>query len=281
MTSTASSYRIGDMPVHRLGFGAMHLTGDDVWGEPDNRAAALTVARRAVELGLNFIDTADSYGPGVSERILAEALYPYPDDLLIATKAGQSRPSRQEWRPLGRPEYLRQQAELSLQRLRIEIIDLFFLHRIDPQVPRADQFGALRQLQDEGKVRHIGLSEVTVDDIEEARSLIDVVSVQNLYNLAQRRYDDVIDYCERDGIAFVAWLPIASGAHARPDGPLATVAKELGATPAQTALAWLLHRSPAVIPIPGTKSVAHLQENAEAAAIELTAEQFERVSQAV
>jgi pyridoxine 4-dehydrogenase len=282
MSNSPSTYAIGaDMPVNRLGFGAMHLTGDGVWGEPHDWQAALAVARRAVELGLNFIDTADSYGLGVSERVLADALHPYPDGMVIATKAGQSRPSKSEWRPLGRPEYLRQQAELSLQRLRVERLDLFYLHRIDPQVPRADQFGALLQLQQEGKVRHIGLSEVTVDDIQEARSVIEVVSVQNLYNLAQRHYDDVIDYCEREGIAFMAWLPIGSGAHARPDGALATVAKELGATPAQTALAWLLHRSPAVIAIPGTSSITHLEEDAQAAAIELNPAQFELVSQAV
>jgi pyridoxine 4-dehydrogenase len=279
MISRASSYAIGgDMRVHRLGFGAMHLTGDGVWGEPADRSAALAVARRAVSLGVNFIDTADAYGPGVSEEILAEALHPYPEDIVIATKAGQSRPSRREWKPLGRPEYLRQQAELSLRRLRLERIDLFYLHRVDPHVPAGDQFGALRQLQDEGKVRHVGLSEVTIGQIEEARSIVGIASVQNLYNLTQQHYDDVIDYCEREGIAFMAWLPIASGAHARPDNPLAEVAKELDATPAQTALAWLLHRSPAVIPIPGTSSAAHLEENAGAAAIELTAQQFERLS---
>jgi pyridoxine 4-dehydrogenase len=279
MISRASSYAIGgDMRVHRLGFGAMHLTGDGVWGEPKDRPAAFAVARRAVALGVNFIDTADAYGPGVSEKILAEALHPYQEGVVIATKAGQSRPSRREWKPLGRPEYLRQQAELSLRRLRLERIDLFYLHRVDPQVPAGDQFGALRQLQDEGKVRHVGLSEVTIGQIEEARSIVRIASVQNLYNLTQRHYDDVIDYCEREGIAFMAWLPMASGAHAHPDHPLAAVAKELNATPAQTALAWLLHRSPAVIPIPGTSSVAHLRENAGAAAIELTIEQFERLS---
>jgi pyridoxine 4-dehydrogenase len=282
MISSPTTYSIGgDVPVNRLGFGAMHLTGDGVWGEPDDRSAALAGASRAVELGLNFIDTADSYGLGASEQVLAEALCPYPDGLVIATKAGQSRPSKSEWRPLGRPEYLRQQAELSLRRLRTERLDLFYLHRIDPLVPRADQFGALLQLQDEGKVRHVGLSEVTIDDIQEARSVVDVASVQNLYNLGQRHYDDVIDYCEREGIAFMAWLPIGSGAHARADGPLATVAKELGTTPAQTALAWLLHRSPAIIAIPGTSSIAHLAENAQAANIELTPAQFDLVSHAI
>jgi pyridoxine 4-dehydrogenase len=280
MSNGQTTYSIGgDLPVNRLGFGAMHLTGD-VWGEPDDRQAAVAVARRAVELGLNFIDTADSYGLGVSERVLADALHPYPEGLVIGTKAGQSRPSKSEWRPLGRPEYLRQQAELSLRRLRVECLDLFYLHRIDPQGPRADQFGALQQLQQEGKVRHVGLSEVTVEDIEEAQSAIKVASVQNLYNVGQRHYNNVVDYCERQGIAFMAWLPIGSGAHARPDGPLATVAKELGATPAQIALAWLLHRSPAIIAIPGTSSITHLEEDAEAAAIDLTPAQFELVAKA-
>jgi pyridoxine 4-dehydrogenase len=277
--SRASSYEIGgDMRVQRLGFGAMHLTGDGIWGEPRDRPEAFAVARRAVARGVNFIDTADAYGPGVSEKILAEALYPYPKGIVIATKAGQSRPSKREWKPLGRPEYLRQQAELSLRRLRLERIDLFYLHRVDPLVPAGDQFGALRQLQDEGKVGHVGLSEVTIGQIEEARSIVQIASVQNLYNLGQRQYDDVIDYCEREGIAFMARLPIAGGAYARADHPLAEVAEELGATPAQTALAWLLHRSPVVIPIPGTSSVIHLKENVRAAAIQLTADQFERVS---
>lgn len=282
MINSPRTYAIGaDMSVNRLGFGAMHLTGDGVWGEPDDRQAALAVGRRAVELGLNFIDTADSYGVGLSERVLADALHPYPDGLVIATKGGQGRPSNPDYRPPRRPVYLRQQAELSLQRLGVERLDLFYLHRIDPRVPRAEQFGALLQLQEEGKVRHVGLSEVTVGDIQDARSIMNVVSVKNLYNLAQRHYDDVVDYCEREGIAFMAWLPIGSGAHARPDGPLATVAKELGATPAQTALAWLLHRSPAIIAIPGTSSITHLEEDTQAAAIELTPTQFELVSQAV
>jgi aryl-alcohol dehydrogenase-like predicted oxidoreductase len=277
-TTTSSSFTIGeDLPVQRLGFGAMRLTGPMVWGPPPDRAAAIALARRAVELGVNFVDTADSYGPGVSEEILAEALHPYPDDLVIATKAGQSRPSAAEWTPLGRPEYLRQQAELSLRRLRLDCIDLFQLHRIDPKVPAAEQFGALKRLQDEGKIRHIGLSEVTVPEIEEARSIIDVVSVQNMYNLSERHFDDVIDYCERERIAFIPWKPIGRGEHAGPDGPVAEVARELGATTAQTALAWLLRRSPVVVPIPGTSSIAHLEENAGATSVELSDEQFERL----
>jgi pyridoxine 4-dehydrogenase len=278
MTDTRTFTIGGDLPVRRLGFGAMRLTGPMVWGPPVDRAGAIALARRAVELGVDFIDTADSYGPGVSEEILAEALYPYPDGLVIATKAGQSRPSAAEWTPLGRPEYLRQQAELSLRRLRLDCIDVFQLHRIDPHVPAAEQFGALRRLQEEGKVRHVGLSEVTVAQIEEARSILDVVSVQNLYNLTERHHEDVLDYCERERIAFVPWKPIARGEHAGAEGPVAAVARELDATPAQTALAWLLRRSPVVVPIPGTSSIAHLEENAGAASVELSGEQFERLS---
>jgi aryl-alcohol dehydrogenase-like predicted oxidoreductase len=268
----------GDLTVNRLGFGAMHLTGPHVWGPPADRPAALAVARRAVELGVNFIDTADSYGPGENEKLLAEALHPYPEGLVIGTKAGQSRPSAIEWRPLGRPEYLRQQAELSLRRLRMERLDLFQLHRVDPQVPFADQMGALRQLVDEGKVRHVGLSEVTVEQIAAARQVVEVVSVQNLYNLTERGHEPVVDYCERNGIAFIPWVPIASGDHARADGPLATVAKELDATPAQVALAWLLRRSSVIVPIPGTSSVAHLEENLRATDLELTDAQFEALT---
>lgn len=268
----------GDLTVSRLGFGAMRLTGDLNWGLPADPESALKVARRVVELGINFIDTADAYGPGTNEEQLAEALHPYPDDLVIGTKAGQSRPSAREWKPLGRPEYLRQQCELSLRRLRVECIDLYQLHRIDPQVPTADQFGALAQLQQEGKIRHIGLSEVTVEQLEEARDTIDVVSVQNLFNLTDRHHEPVLDYCTRNNIAFIPWLPIARGEHALPGSPVADVAGDLGATPAQVALAWLLHRSPVVIPIPGTSSIAHLEENARATEIELTDEQFERLN---
>jgi aryl-alcohol dehydrogenase-like predicted oxidoreductase len=269
----------GDLTVHRLGFGAMRLTGELNWGLPADPEGALRVARRAVELGVDFIDTADAYGPGTNEKQLAEALHPYPDNLVIATKAGQSRPSPQEWKPLGRPEYLRQQCELSLRRLRVECIDLYQLHRIDPQVPLADQFGTLAELQKEGKVRHLGLSEVTVEQIEEARTHFEVASVQNLFNLTDRSHEAVLDHCTRENIAFIPWVPIARGAHAGPDSPVAGIARELDATPAQVALAWLLHRSPVVIPIPGTSSIAHLEENMRAAEIELTDEQFARLSE--
>jgi pyridoxine 4-dehydrogenase len=268
----------GDLPVHRLGFGAMRLCDPDEWGPPDDRAEAVKVARRAVHLGVTFIDTADSYGLGANEELLAEALHPYPEGLVVATKAGQSRPSRDVWQPLGRPEYLRQQAELSLRRLKVDRIDLYQLHRIDPLVSAADQFGALRRLQDEGKIRHIGLSEVTVEQLLEARQIIDVVSVQNLYNLTDRRHERVLEYCEREGMAFIPWLPIAAGAHARPGSPLTSVAEELRATPAQVALAWLLRRSPVMVPIPGTSSVVHLEENVAAADLDLTDDQFDRLS---
>lgn len=269
----------GDLVVHRLGFGAMHLTGPKVWGPPADREGTVKVARRAVELGVDFIDTADSYGPGSNEELLADALHPYPEGLVIGTKVGQSRPSANEWRPLGRPEYIRQQCELSLRRLRMERIDLYQLHRIDPKVPADEQFGALKQLQDEGKIRHIGLSEVTVEQIEEARRQIETMSVQNRYNLTDRGHEAVLEYCDRENIAFIPWLPIASGALADPSGPVAEIAKELDATPAQVCLAWLLHRSRVVIPIPGTGSADHLAENVAAAKLELSNEQFRRLSE--
>ncbi len=268
----------GELPVARLGFGAMHLTDSWVRDPPADRAAAIGVARRAVELGVTFIDTADSYGLGANEELLAEALHPYPRELVIGTKAGQSRPSRDEWVPLGRPEYLRQQAELSLRRLRVERIDLYQLHRLDPLVPAEDQFGALKQLQDDGKIGHIGLSEVTVEELDLARTVVEVVSVQNLYNLTDRRHDPVLDYCAAEGLAFIAWLPIAAGAHSRVSGPLARIAAETGATPAQVSLAWLLHRSPVMVAIPGTSSAAHLAENVRAADLKLTDEQYASLS---
>jgi pyridoxine 4-dehydrogenase len=270
----------GDLVVHRAAFGAMRLTGDGVWGWPADVDDAIKVARRAVELGVDFIDTADSYGPGTNEKLLADALHPYPPGLVIATKAGQSRPGPGEWKPLGRPEYLRQQAELSLRRLKLDRIELFQLHRVDPQVPADEQFGALKRLQDEGKIRHIGLSEVTVGQLELARRQIEVVSVQNLYNLAERGHEAVLDYCERENIAFIPWRPVAKGALTRPEGTLNTVAKELDATPSQVALAWLLRRSPVMIPIPGTSSIAHLEENLAAARLELSDDQFARLSEA-
>lgn len=269
----------GDLVVHRSGFGAMRLTGPNVWGDPADRDGAIEVARRAVELGITFIDTADAYGPGSNEELLADALHPYADGVVIATKAGQSRPGPGKWKPLGRPEYLRQQAELSLRRLKLDRIELYQLHRIDPQVPAAEQFGVLKELQDEGKVRHLGLSEVTVAQIAEAREQIEVASVQNLYNVAERQHEAVLDYCERENIAFIPWRPISKGELATANGPLDLVAKELDATPSQVALAWLYRRSPAIIPIPGTSSIKHLEENHAAFDLKLTDEQFGKLSE--
>ncbi|MEU1778460.1 MULTISPECIES: aldo/keto reductase [Streptomyces] len=267
----------GELAVHRMGFGALRLTGPGYWGPPDDREKAIGIARLAVDLGVSFIDTADSYGLGSSEEVLAEALRPYPGDLLIATKAGQCRPGPDRWVPLGRPEYLRQQAELSLRRLGLDRIDLFQLHRIDPKVPAAEQFGALKELQDEGKIRHIGLSKVTVEELEEAREQITVASVQNLYNLTDRHNDEMVDYCEKHSIAFIAWLPIARGELAAEGSPVTAIAAELGATPGQVALAWLLHRSPVVIPIPGTSSPTHLKENVAASDLVFSDDQLARL----
>jgi pyridoxine 4-dehydrogenase len=271
----------GDLQVARLGYGAMRITGEGIWGEPADHDEALRVLRRAVELGVTFIDTADSYGPEVSERLIAEALHPYPDDLVIATKAGLTRTGPGQWHAVGRPEYLKQQAHLSCRRLQVDTIDLFQLHRIDPQVPVADQLGALKELQDEGVVRHVGLSEVSVDEVRDASRAVDVVSVQNRYNLADREHESVLDHCEAEGIAFIPWFPVATGDLARPGGPLDEAARNHDATPAQLALAWLLHRSPVMLPIPGTSKVAHLEENCAAAEVELDDEAIRALTEAV
>jgi pyridoxine 4-dehydrogenase len=262
----------GDLPVHRLGFGAMRITGKGIWGPPEDPDEAIRVLRRALELGINLIDTADSYGPDVSERLIAEALHPYPADLVIATKAGFRRPGPDQWREDGRPEYLRGQVEGSLKRLRLDRIDLLQLHRIDPKVPVEDQIGALARLQQEGKIRHIGLSEVSVEQITAVRKIVEIVSVQNLYNLANRKSEDVLDYCAAEGIAFLPWFPLATGDLANAGGPLARAAERLQAMPSQVALAWLLHRSPVMLPIPGTSRVKHLEENTAAALLELDEE---------
>jgi pyridoxine 4-dehydrogenase len=267
----------GDLPVHRLGYGAMQLPGPGVWGEPADRAAAVRVVQAAVEQGVDFIDTADSYGPMVSEQIIAEALHPYPENLVVATKAGLTRTGPDQWTPVGRPAYLKQQVELSLRHLRIERIDLIQLHRIDRDVPLADQLGAFKELQEQGKVRHIGVSEVSVEQLRAAREIVDLVSVQNLYNLTTRQSQDVLDVCTADGIAFIPWFPIATGDLAAPDSPVGDIARELGATPAQVALAWLLQKSPVVLPIPGTKSVEHLTENMGAAGLRLSSEDMARL----
>jgi aryl-alcohol dehydrogenase-like predicted oxidoreductase len=270
-----TTFTLGDTVVHRLGYGAMQLTGKGVWGPPRDHAEALRVLRRAVELGVDFIDTADSYGPYVSEELIAEALHPYPAGLVIATKAGLVRTGPGEWHPLGRPEYLRQECEMSLRRLKVDRIDLFQLHRIDPQVPAGEQFGLLRDLQKEGKVRYVGLSEVSVSEIEAARKVVPIVTVQNLYNLANRKAEAVVEHCDKEGIGFIPWFPIASGRLLDPDGPVAKVAKDAGATASQVSLAWLLRRSKVMLPIPGTSSVAPLEENCGAGTVQLSDAQYE------
>ena len=270
----------GTTTVNRLGYGAMQLTGDGVWGPPKDPDQAIRVLKRAVADGVNLIDTADAYGPFVAEELIREALHPYPDDLVIATKAGLTRAGPGDWRPVGRPEYLRQQCELSLRHLGLERIELFQLHRIDPKVPVAESLGELVALQDEGKIRHIGLSEVSVDELREAQQTATIATVQNLYNLSNRSCEDLLDHCEANGIGFIPWFPLATGKLAGSGGPLDEIAQEDDASPSQLALAWLLRRSPVMLPIPGTSSVDHLDDNLAAASIELTDDQFQRLSRA-
>ena len=275
----SDTFRLGgDLEVHRLGYGAMQITGDGVWGLPQDREGALVVLRAAVAGGVDFIDTADSYGPVVSEQLIAEALHPYPDGLVVATKAGFTRPGPGEWTAVGRPAYLKQQVELSLRNLRVDRIDLIQLHRVDPEVPLEDQVGAFAELREQGKVRHIGLSEVSVDQLEQARTVTEIASVQNLYNLTNRQSQDVLDYATCENIAFIPWFPIATGDLAAPDSPVADIARELDASPSQVALAWLLQISPVVLPIPGTRSVDHLRENLGAATLELSEEELARLN---
>jgi aryl-alcohol dehydrogenase-like predicted oxidoreductase len=264
----------GDLRVNRLGFGAMRITGKGIWGEPENPEEARAVLKRAVELGINLIDTADSYGPHVSERLIGETLHPYPEDLVIATKGGLLRDGPGQWRRDARPEHLREACEGSLKRLKLDRIDLYQLHRIDPRVPAEEPLGALAELREEGKIRHIGLSEVSVEQIQRAQQIVPIVSVQNRYNLTDRDSEDVLDFCEREGIGFIPWFPLATGDLARPGGPLDEIATRYGASPGQVALAWLLWRSPVILPIPGTSSVEHLVENVAAAALELDEEEF-------
>lgn len=271
----------GDMPVHRLGFGSMQLTGPGIWGDPKDPAEAVRVLKRAVELGVTLIDTADSYGPYVAEDLIRKALSPYPDDLVIATKAGLTRGGPGNWEPVGRPEYLRQEAEMSLRRLGVERIDLFQLHRIDPKVPLADQVGVLALLQKEGKIRHIGLSEVTIDELKQAQRYATIVTVQNKYNLQERTAEPLLDHATKHGIGFIPWFPLATGALAKEGSVLNQLAKRLHATPSQLALAWLLHRSPAMLPIPGTSKVKHLEENMAAAAITLSDTDADALAKAV
>ncbi|MDT5194128.1 MAG: pyridoxine 4-dehydrogenase [Mycobacterium sp.] len=280
-TQTSGTFAIGgDLTVNRLGFGAMRLTGKGVWGPPADHDECIRVLRRAVELGVNFIDTADSYGPYVSEELIREALHPYADGVVIATKAGLLRTGPDVWPVLGYPAYLRQECEMSLRRLGVDRIDLFQLHRIDDKFPAEDQIGELVALQQEGKIRHIGLSEVDVDQLEAAQKTATIVSVQNMYNLAARSAEPVLDACAADGIGFIPWFPLAAGPLAAPDGPLQRIAADHHASPSQLALAWLLKRSPVMLPIPGTSKVAHLEENVAAAGIELSDVEFDTLSRA-
>ena len=268
----------GDLPVNRLGFGAMRITGAGVWGEPKDPAEARRVLRKTVELGINLIDTADSYGPEVSERLIAEALHPYPKGLVIATKGGLTRSGPEQWAPVGRPEYLRQCVEMSLRRLKVDRIDLYQLHRIDPKVPVAESLGALNELQRAGKIRHLGLSEVSVKEIEQARKTSKIVSVQNLYNLANQQSAEVVAYCTKHQLGFIPWFPLDAGKMAKAGGPLERLAKQHGATVSQLALAWLLQQSPVVLPIPGTSSVEHLKENVGAATLKLGAIEWAEIA---
>ena len=278
IASASGTYSFGgDLDVVRLGYGAMRITGPGIWGPPTDRDEALQVLRRALELGINFIDTADSYGPTISEELIAEALHPYPDDLVIATKAGLTRQGPDQWNGLGQPAYLRQQCELSLRRLRVDRIDLFQLHRIDSHYPMEDQVGELKALQDEGKIRHIGLSEVSVGELQAAQQVADIVSVQNKFSLGDRASQALLDHCTTEGTGFIPWRPVADHVD---DSALHEVAAAHGATASQVALAWLLHLSPVMVPIPGTSTVAHLEENTAAAGIELTADEMALLSRA-
>jgi pyridoxine 4-dehydrogenase len=271
----------GKLPVTRLGYGTLQLTGPGAWGAPEDPSEAVRVLRRAVDLGVNLLDTADSYGPVVAEELIRKALHPYPADLVIATKAGLTRHGPGIWRPVGRPEYLRQQALMSLRHLGLEQIPLFQLHRIDPQVPLEDQVGELKNLRDEGKIGYIGLSEVTVGELKAAQAIAPIATVQNLYNLADRSAEDLLDYAAASGIGFIPWFPLATGGLVKPGGPLESLAKSHKATPSQLALAWLLHRSPVVLPIPGTSSVAHLEDNIAAAQVKVSEAEYAALESAV
>jgi pyridoxine 4-dehydrogenase len=282
LAGQAGEFLIGNnLPVTRLGFGAMRVTGKGIWGEPADRAGAVRVLRRAVELGIDFIDTADAYGPGVSEEIIAEALHPYPTGLVIATKGGFERPGPGKWVENGTPEHLRAACEGSLRRLRLDRIDLYQLHRIDPKVPADDQLGTLKDLQRQGKIKHIGLSEVSVKQIQHAQKIVPIVSVQNRYSLTDRGSDDVLQYCEQQKLGFIPWFPLAAGKLSGADNPIREAAARWNATPSQLALAWLLWRSPVMLPIPGTSSVAHLEENVAAAGLKLDDDKMREVDRAV
>ena len=267
----------GDLTVNRMGYGAMRITGDGVWGAPKDIDGAKKVLQHVVELGINFIDTADSYGPEVSEQLIGEALSPYAKDVVIATKGGLTRQGPNRWLPVGRPEYLAQQVEMSLRRLKVERIDLWQLHRIDPKVPVEESLGAIKKLQKQGKIRHVGLSEVKPHEIDQARKVIDIVSVQNQYNIGDRQHEDVVEYCTQHKIAFIPWFPVAAGKLAQPGGKLDAAAKKHGATVSQLSLAWLLQRSPVMLPIPGTTSTQHLEENVAAADVKLSESEWKEI----
>ena len=281
MDIVAKTFKLGgDLEINRLGFGAMRIVGEGVWGEPKDAENSRTVLRRAVELGINFIDTADAYGPVVSERLIGEALAPYGSGTVIATKGGLTRQGPGKWAAVGRPEYLVQQVELSLRYLKQDTIQLWQLHRIDSKTPVEDSLGAMKEMQKQGKIRHIGLSEVNVKEIKRARKIVEIVSVQNRYNLSDRAHEEVLEYCEKEGIAFIPWFPVAGGKLVQPGGVLETIAKKHGATVSQLSLAWLLHHSPVILPIPGTSSVEHLEENVKAADLRLNKSEWAEIEKA-
>ncbi|WP_419806081.1 aldo/keto reductase [Terriglobus sp.] len=280
-TANGKTFQLGgDLSINRLGFGAMRVTGEGVWGPPKDVEAAKAVLRRVVELGVNFIDTADSYGPYVSEQLLGDTLAPYPAGVVIATKAGLVRTGPGKWPVVGRPEYLEQEVHMSLRRLKLERLDLWQLHRIDPKVPVEESLAPIAKLQKQGKIRHVGLSEVTPEEIEQASKVVKIVSVQNEYNLSNRKSEKTLEYCEKNNIAFIPWYPVAAGKLAQPGGALDTLAKKHNATVSQISLAWLLHRSPVMLPIPGTSSVEHLEENVKAQELQLSAEEWQEVEAA-
>jgi pyridoxine 4-dehydrogenase len=281
MSTLQKTFKIGgDLEVNRLGYGAMRLTGKGIWGEPKDTDEAKRVLKRAVQLGVNFIDTADSYGPEVSERLIGEALAPFAKGLVVATKGGLVRTGPDQWLPVGRPEYLQQEVEMSLRRLKTDVIDLWQLHRIDAKVPVEESLAPIAKMQKEGKIRHVGLSEVKPHEIDQVRKFIDIVSVQNQYNVGDRRHEDVLEYCEKHGLAFIPWFPVAAGKLAQPGGKLDEISKRHGIAVSQLSLAWLLHRSPVMLPIPGTSSVAHLEENLKAAEISLSDAEMKEIEDA-
>jgi pyridoxine 4-dehydrogenase len=281
MITMSKTFKIGnDLEVNRLGFGAMRLTGKGIWGEPNEPDEARRVLKRAVELDVNFIDTADSYGPDVSERLIGETLSPFPKGLVVATKGGLTRQGPDKWTPDGRPDYLAGEVEKSLRLLKTDVIDLWQLHRIDPKVPVEESLEPIVKLKQQGKIRHIGLSEVKPKDIDRARKVVEIVSVQNLYNVGDRQHEDVLEYCERHNIAFIPWFPVAAGKLARPGGKLDEIAKSHDVTVAQLSIAWLLHRSAVMLPIPGTSSVAHLEENMKAAHLALSEAEMKEIEKA-